>query len=117
MAATVVAAMSGVVVAMQAAGATTGSGTVIAPPSSFRNHTILIIGSSGISSGAVQVEAANDPNDANTWAPIGGGPVSAVASADLAVTFTGIFQFLRARISTTIGGGTVTVNYQGAKSY
>lgn len=114
------AAMSGVPYTLQDT-QTTGNGNIVAPPPSFRNHTLLVSVPAGVTAGAIQPETSNDPNDANTWAPIGGGPVTVpAASNDLAITFTGIFRFIRARITTTISGGgspSVTVQYLGAKSY
>jgi hypothetical protein len=112
-----VAAMSGVVTVLQPAGSTTGNGNIIALPPSFRNHTILVKGSAGVGAGAVQVEVSNDPADAGTWAAVTATPTTVVASTDVAVILTGIFNFLRARISTNVTGGTVAVDYEGAKSY
>jgi len=115
MSATVVAAMSGVQVALQAA-ATTGSGVVVAPPFTFRNHNIMITGLAGVTSGAVSIETSNDPNDAATWALAA--TAVTVTTADLLTQLTGIFMFIRARISTTIAGGGapgVNVNYLGSR--
>ena len=73
-----------------------------------------------MTSGAVQIETANEYDYSGTWAPIGGGPITVVASTDLVANFVGVFNFIRARISTTIAGGatpSVTVQYTGAKSY
>lgn len=120
MAITPVAAMSGVPITLQAAGSTTGNGAIIALPPSFRNHTVIITGAAGVTAGAIQIETSNDPTMTNTAAPVGGGPVAVVAGADVVVNFTGLFNFLRARISTTISGGGapgVQVVYEGAKSY
>jgi len=116
---TVVAAMSGVVTPMIVA-ATTGSGTIIACPSSFRNHNFMITGAAGVTSGAVQVETSNDPADAGTWAPLTASPTTVVATSDVLVSYIGILNFVRARVSTTIAGGgspSVNVNYMGSKSY
>jgi len=112
------AAMSGVPVDLISA-ATTGSGIIALPPS-FRNHTIIIKTASGVTSGAIQIETANDPSYSGTWAPIGGGPITVVAAAEIVANFTGVFNFVQARVSTTIAGGSapsVTVTYEGAKSY
>jgi hypothetical protein len=46
--------------------------------------------------------------------------VTPLASTDLLVQATGIFEFLRARVATTISGGgapSVTVTYIGGKSF
>lgn len=111
-------AMSGVPFTLQNS-ATTGSGTILALPSSFRNHTFIITGNAGISAGSVQLETSFNAADANLWAPLAAA-VTPLAGDDLLVTVTGIFAFIQARIATTISGGTtagVTVQYLGAKSF
>jgi hypothetical protein len=121
---TLQAAMSGVPFALQTA-ATTGAGLVLAIPPSFQNHTFIITAAAAVNAGAVTVETTNDPNDANTWAPIVAdksiaNPLTVIASTDLLMPYSGRLNFVRARISTTISGGgapAVTVNYLGAKSY
>lgn len=114
-----VAAMSGVPYSLQAA-TTTGSGNIVSPPQSFRNHTLLVSVPAGVTAGAIQPETSNDNADAGTWAPIGGGPVTVpAASSDLIIEFTGIYRFIRARISTTVSGGgspSVTVDYLGGRN-
>jgi hypothetical protein len=117
--ATVVAAMSGVPF-QQLVATTTGTGTVLAIPMSFRNHTWIITGAAGITAGSVQIETGTDPTlDTGTWAAVGAA-VTPLASTDLLVQATGIFEFLRARVATTISGGgapSVTVTYLGGKSF
>src|SRR2546422_10325803 len=88
--------------------ATTGVGTAVDLKAWTTYVIIYIIGSAGISAGAVQLETADDPTYAGTWAALGT-PVTVVASAELIVQATGVFKALRARISTNIVGGTVTV--------
>lgn len=98
----------------------TGTSESLAVPPSFQQHSILISASSGVTSGAVQIETSNTVDDALTWAQVGGGPISVVAATDIIYNFAGVFRFIRARISTTIAGGatpTATVVYNGAKSY
>lgn len=104
--------MKGVPVTMQAA-ATTGAGSAFAIPNSIKNHTFIIKGSAGISAGKVQCEAADDPTYSGTWAAVGA-EQTLVASTELVVTAVGVFPFLRARISTDVVGGTVTVEYIGS---
>lgn len=114
----IVAAMSGVPVAIQNA-QTTGNGDVVCPPPSFRNHTITIFGATGVSAGAIQVETSDDPTFSGTWVPQGT-PITVVASAQVDKELVGVFTAIRARISTTISGGgapSATVKYMGAKSY
>lgn len=98
---------------------TTGNGIVAVPPS-FQNHNILIKTAADVTSGAVQIETNNDYTDAGTWAQVGGGPITVVAATSVVANFSGYFNFLRARVSTTIAGGaapSVIVQYTGAKSY
>jgi hypothetical protein len=87
--------------------ATTGSGT--AKVTNARELTIYIVGSAGVASGAVQLEEAHDPAYAGTWQAIGS-PVTVVADSVKTVKTTGAFLAVRARISTTVVGGTVTVH-------
>jgi hypothetical protein len=114
-----VAVMSGVPYTCQNAQAT-GNGDTMAIPPSFRNHTFIITAATGVTSGAVQIESSNSPLDANTWGLAVAAPTTVSAGVDIIIQLTGIFNFLRARISTTIAGGSapsVTVVYEGAKSY
>jgi hypothetical protein len=111
-----VAAMSGVPYPLQNA-QTTGNGDTVACPPSFRNHTFIITGTAGVGAGAIQLESSNSPLDANVWGPLTGAPIVIVAATDIIVEVVGLFNFIRARISTNVTGGTVTVQYNGAKSY
>jgi len=110
------AAMSGVTVNLQTA-ATTGNGTVLAIPSSFRYHDFMITGAGVVSAGAVTLETSNDPADAGTWAALASA-VTVQSGVDLLTQVVGLLNFVRARVSTNItGGGNVTVTYLGAKNY
>lgn len=90
---------------------TTGNGNALdlRPAGMSVDLMISIIGSAGVATGAVQVEEADDPAYAGTWAPIGG-PVTVLASQIQTVRASGGFRAIRARISTNVTGGTVTVN-------
>src|SRR3990167_9281779 len=86
-------------------GATTGNGIAIAIPSSFKNHKIIISGiGDTVSAGAVQPEEASSHDYAGVWSPIGGSPISIPLSgaAQVVEEFTGVYQFIRCRISTTV---------------
>jgi hypothetical protein len=107
-----VSATRGVPYNLQSA-ATTGNGKVIAIPNSFRKHKITITSSAGISAGAIQIETSDNPSFAGTWAPVGGGPIALVANSNQILDFEGIFPFIRARVSTNVVGGTVSVTYEG----
>ena len=116
--------MSGVPVDLLVS-ATTGTSAALAIPPSFTIHAFLVRTPSGVSAGAITVEASNDPSDTNTWAAIVPdksilNPLTVVAGADLLMPYTGRLNFVRARINTTISGGTqagTTVTYEGAKGY
>ena len=62
----------------------------------------------GTSAGAVVIETAATPDYTGTWANLSTITWSA-ASKTHHVAITGVFRALRARISTAIVGGTVTV--------
>jgi len=98
-------------------GATTGNGTALQLGGQCDGLRAYIQGSAGVASGAVQLEEAADENYAGTWSPIGS-PIAVVASAEVVVAApAGGIMAVRARISTTIGSGTVTVRlvaYSGA---
>jgi hypothetical protein len=69
----------------------------------------LIEGSAGVTAGAVVIESAHDPNYAGTWNQLAA-PVTVVASAILG----GFADFppggyVRARVTTNIANGTVSV--------
>lgn len=118
-----IAAMSGVVTPLITA-LTTGTGAALAIPPSFRNHNFMVTAAAAVTSGAVTIEASNSPDDAGTWAAIVmdksvANPIT-VAVADLLMSYTGLLNFVRARINTTIAGGgapSVTVTYEGSKNY
>lgn len=108
----VTAAPRGTLVNLQTV-ATTGNGLVLAIPASFKRHTVTIQGSAGVGAGAVQLESADSYNYAGTWNPVGGGPVTVAATTEKVINFEGTYLFIRARISSDITGGTVTVTYIG----
>jgi hypothetical protein len=93
--------------------ATSGNGSPVNAMGYAREHTFYIEPSStGISAGAVQIETASNPS--GPWAPLG--PEQSVAMTTLAsivVNQTGTFRWLRARISSNVAGGTVTVMAEG----
>ncbi len=71
-------------------------------------QTWYIVGSAGVASGAVQIEEAHVAGYAGTWAP-NGSPITVAASTVKTVKVTGVSHVCRARISTAIGSGTVSV--------
>jgi hypothetical protein len=93
---------------------TTGSGSISpADTNNRREHAFYIIGSAGVAAGAVQIETAHDQAYAGTWAPLGSA-VTVTASTQAIVQVTGALLAVRARVSTTITDGTVSVVYAGS---
>lgn len=72
------------------------------------NVGFYIVGSAGISAGAVQIEDAHSGSYAGSWYPQGS-PVTVGVGAVKKVSITDVFAALRARISTGVVGGTVSV--------
>lgn len=107
-------AMRGVPLVLQDS-ETEGDGLQIAIPPSFNHHQIIITGSAGVSAGAIQPETAMNPADTDddNWAPVGGGPITVVADESIEFNWQGSYIGFRARISTTVADGTVSVTYQG----
>jgi hypothetical protein len=90
--------------------ATTGNGTAVQLDGLSREHVFYIVGSSGVASGAVQIEEAHDSTYGGTWAAVGAA-VTVAADTTKVVHLTGCVGALRARISTVVVGGTVSVDY------
>lgn len=95
-------------------GATTGNGVALSPAATNRKreHTFYIVGSAGVAAGAVQIETAPSQDYGGTWAPLGNA-VTVVASTAAIVQVTGALLAVRARVSTNISSGTVSVVYVG----
>lgn len=74
-----------------------------------REHTMYVRFGAGTASGAVVLEAADDPTFTGVWSIIGT-VTWAVANSVKHVSVTGCHRALRVRISTVIGGGTVNVS-------
>lgn len=88
--------------------ATTGNGVAKQFKGQPREIKIYIEGSSGVGAGAVQLEEAASDDYAGTWAAIGS-PVTVTADTVKTVALTAAVRAVRARISTNVTGGTVTV--------
>jgi len=89
---------------------TTGTSRAV-PYNNYEKVHALVVFSTGVSAGDVIIETAHDPNYAGLWNPIGTpSPVTFTANAAKGV----VADFppggwVRARVGTTIVGGTVTV--------
>jgi hypothetical protein len=85
--------------------ATTGAGTAGDFVTVRPTATLVVIGSSGITAGAVTLQGSMD--NTNWWAI--GSPVTVTASTTTAsVQSSAYARFFRAEASTTVVGGTVT---------
>jgi len=88
--------------------ATTGAGKAISY-ANYEKVQYLIQGNGAVGAGAVQIETAHDPTFSGTWSPVGT-PVTVVANAEVGATVDAPpGGFVRARVTTTVTGGTVTV--------
>lgn len=93
--------------------------TVICPSPGCKNHTFTFRASAGIT-GAVQLETSPDPLYTGEWSPLGGGPIDvdtvSVNAGILELMFSNItFVAVRARISTVVAGGNLSVDYLGGR--
>lgn len=88
--------------------ASTGNGTAVDLQCRTRETTVYASWSSGTSAGVVTVETAEDDGYTGTWASLGTISWSAASKQDV-MQITGALRAVRARISTTVTGGTVTV--------
>lgn len=70
-------------------------------------HTLFVVSGGGVSGGVVNIELSND--NATWFAPASNTVTTNAATSAFAVTVgPHAFQYVRARISTAITGGTVT---------
>lgn len=110
-------ALKGVNILLMSAQSASGTrSTVVCPGPGIKNHTLNIRVSAAVT-GAIQLETANDPNYTGIWAPLGGGPIdlaTAGAGGELEFRFSNItITAVRARITTIVVGGNVSVEYLG----
>lgn len=87
---------------------TTGNGNEFNGQRMRGEFVFYVTWSAGVSAGAVTIETADTAGYAGTWASLGTVTTSAASKVDI-FSYTGILAFVRARISTTVAGGTVTV--------
>jgi hypothetical protein len=89
---------------------TTGTGTAVSCTNAIQVGW-SVIWSSGVTGGEVTIEAANSATYAGTWAVIDVQNFTAAPAANSIMlgTYPGPFQFVRARVTSTVTDGTVTV--------
>ena len=96
--------------------ATTGDGVAVSVPTAgnenVREHMFYITGSTGVTAGAVTLETAPTVDYAGTWGTITTA-VTVPAEETTPVSVRGLYLAVRARISTDVVGGTVSVVYAG----
>src|SRR6185295_8585263 len=80
----------------------------------IQRTTSTIKWGTGVVSGAVTVEGADDPAYTGTWAPIAVVTFSGTAPKEDYVQADGSFGAIRHRVSTVLSGGTVDSFIQGA---
>jgi hypothetical protein len=85
--------------------ATTATSTPCDNVQPHSGHVLAVVGTSGISSGAVQLQGSNDNS---TWTNIGT-PLNAVASSTVQQSAYGVsYRYVTAIVSTAVVGGTIT---------
>ena len=77
-----------------------------------REHIFYVTGNGSVTAGEVTLETAADPAYAGTWSAITTA-VTVPSDETTAVSVRGVYLAVRARISTTVAGGTVSVVYAG----
>lgn len=88
---------------------TTGNGTVVGAGymGQCRESAIYVVWGAGTNAGVFTIESAHDNTYTGTWAPLATVTWSAASKQDI-VQITGVHMALRARISTTVTGGTAS---------
>jgi len=79
----------------------------------IRELAVYVSWGTGVTAGVVQIETADDPAYAGTWAPLATVTYASGAPKQDIVQITGVALYVRARISTAIANGTVTVRAVG----
>jgi len=112
----------GVLETLQLAQTALGNGQAYACAPNIIEHIFYVVGNGAVGAGAITFETAHDPEYTGTWtvlptftAPATGqvNPLTVAANAVLMYKHQGVLAAVRARISTTITVGTVTVYYKG----
>jgi len=90
--------------------ATTGTGTAVSCTNAIQVGW-SVIWSAGVTAGEVTIEAANSATYSGTWAVLDVQNFTDAPAANSVMigTYPGPFQFVRARITSTVTDGTVTV--------
>ena len=89
-------------------GVTTGTGVVISVGNSVQVGW-TVIWSAGVGAGEIVIEAADTVNYSGTWYELDRQPFA--VNATIMGTYPGPVRFVRARVTTTVTGGTVTAQF------
>lgn len=79
---------------------------------SCTNFAVYLVGNGAVSAGAVQMEEAHDSAYTGTWVALGT-PTTLVGNGLAVIKLDKVSKAIRARISTAVTGGTVTVYIVG----
>lgn len=93
---------------------TSGTGVAYDIVADAREIKFYVIGNGAVSAGAVTLEEAHDPSYTGTWAPLET-PVDVIGDGVVTRARSGCFRAVRARITTPVTGGSVTVLLMGNK--
>lgn len=91
-------------------GVTTGSSTALGTGTmpNCRETAVYVVWGAGTNAGVVTIESSYDSAYTGTWASLATSTWASASKQDI-VQITGIHGALRARVSTTVTGGTVSV--------
>lgn len=89
--------------------------TVLTPAtvSKFKEMAFYVEWSTGVTAGVVEIETASHEAYAGTWAPVATVTYASGAPRSEVVVVHGVGLAFRARISTAVADGTVTVTFVG----
>lgn len=92
--------------------------TTAVTPAAFKNSacrstTHHVSWGTGVTSGVVEIEAADDPAYSGTWKSLATVTFAGTAPNQDVVTVQGAYEALRHRISTVVADGTVTTRIVG----
>jgi len=95
---------------LQTTATAAGNGTPVDVGGAGREHAFYLEGIGAVSAGGVTIETARSVDYTGTWQALA--PEIAIAASTVqVVSYSGALLAVRARVSTAVVGGTVTVEY------
>lgn len=95
-----------VVTSLAAGTSATGAGTALNGNLPHNNHTLVVLTSAGVTAGAVQLQGSLDNVN---WFNLGSALSTTAATTVYSVSVANTpFQYIRANVTSTITGGTIT---------